>query len=116
MPPAAVTPDRQVSVDEVPNLGLLDGRFSPNIITTTLDKVFNWARRSEILPERQAEQEQDGGLPDGVLEEFPTGSTRRHQQQHHHRADGGLCQKKGKQRRRSSGLTLNRPLLYFIKD
>jgi len=31
-------------------LGMLDGRFGPNIVTTTLDLVFNWARKSALWP------------------------------------------------------------------
>src|SRR5262245_65412058 len=35
---------------EIPRLGILDQRFGPNLITTTLDKVFNWARKSALWP------------------------------------------------------------------
>jgi len=31
-------------------MGLIEDRFSENIITTTYDKVFNWARRSSLWP------------------------------------------------------------------
>ena len=31
-------------------MGLIQDRFDPNIITTTFDKVFNWARRSSLWP------------------------------------------------------------------
>ena len=31
-------------------MGLIEDRFEPNIITTTFDKVFNWARRSSLWP------------------------------------------------------------------
>jgi NADH-quinone oxidoreductase subunit B len=31
-------------------MGLIENRFSPNIITTTYDKLFNWARRSSLWP------------------------------------------------------------------
>jgi NADH-quinone oxidoreductase subunit B len=31
-------------------MGLIENRFSPNIITTTYDAVFNWARRSSLWP------------------------------------------------------------------
>ncbi len=31
-------------------MGLIEDRFSKNIITTTYDKVFNWARRSSLWP------------------------------------------------------------------
>ncbi len=31
-------------------MGLIENRFSPNIITTTYDTVFNWARRSSLWP------------------------------------------------------------------
>jgi NADH-quinone oxidoreductase subunit B len=31
-------------------MGLMEGRFDRNIITTTYDTVFNWARRSSLWP------------------------------------------------------------------
>jgi NADH-quinone oxidoreductase subunit B len=31
-------------------MGVLDDRLSQNVITTTVDSVFNWARRSAIWP------------------------------------------------------------------
>jgi NADH-quinone oxidoreductase subunit B len=31
-------------------MGLIEDRFSKNIITTTYDAVFNWARRSSLWP------------------------------------------------------------------
>jgi NADH-quinone oxidoreductase subunit B len=31
-------------------MGLIENRFSKNIITTTYDAVFNWARRSSLWP------------------------------------------------------------------
>ena len=31
-------------------MGLIEDRFSPNIITTTYDVLFNWARRSSLWP------------------------------------------------------------------
>jgi NADH-quinone oxidoreductase subunit B len=31
-------------------MGLMEDRFSPGIITTTFDTVFNWARRSSLWP------------------------------------------------------------------
>jgi NADH-quinone oxidoreductase subunit B len=31
-------------------MGLIENRFSRNIITTTYDAVFNWARRSSLWP------------------------------------------------------------------
>ncbi len=31
-------------------MGLIEDRFSKNIITTTYDTVFNWARRSSLWP------------------------------------------------------------------
>ena len=31
-------------------MGLIEGRFDRNIITTTYDAVFNWARRSSLWP------------------------------------------------------------------
>jgi len=31
-------------------MGLIENRFKPSIITTTYDKLFNWARRSSLWP------------------------------------------------------------------
>jgi len=31
-------------------MGVLDGRFGPNILTNTLDFCFNWCRKSSIWP------------------------------------------------------------------
>jgi len=31
-------------------MGLIENRLAPGIITTTYDKVFNWARRSSLWP------------------------------------------------------------------
>ena len=31
-------------------MGILEDRFSQNVITTTVDSVFNWARRSAVWP------------------------------------------------------------------
>ena len=31
-------------------MGLIEGRFERNILTTTYDKLFNWARRSSLWP------------------------------------------------------------------
>ncbi len=31
-------------------MGLIEDRFHPNIITTTVDKLFNWARKSALWP------------------------------------------------------------------
>ena len=31
-------------------MGLVDNRFEENIVTTTVDSVINWARRSSIWP------------------------------------------------------------------
>jgi NADH-quinone oxidoreductase subunit B len=31
-------------------MGLIENRFSPGVITTTVDSVFNWARRSALWP------------------------------------------------------------------
>src|SRR6185503_6702643 len=45
-----VIPSTQAPAMEGPRLGMLDQRFGPNLITTTLDKVFNWARKSALWP------------------------------------------------------------------
>ncbi|MEE9217866.1 MAG: NADH-quinone oxidoreductase subunit B family protein [Acidobacteriota bacterium] len=31
-------------------MGLIEGLFEPNIIVTTVDKLFNWARKSALWP------------------------------------------------------------------
>jgi NADH-quinone oxidoreductase subunit B len=31
-------------------MGMIEDRFKPSIITTTYDKLFNWARRSSLWP------------------------------------------------------------------
>ena len=31
-------------------MGVLDDRFAPSVITTTVDTVFNWARKSALWP------------------------------------------------------------------
>jgi NADH-quinone oxidoreductase subunit B len=31
-------------------VGLIEGRFESNIITTTVDRLFNWARKSALWP------------------------------------------------------------------
>jgi NADH-quinone oxidoreductase subunit B len=31
-------------------MGVIEGRFQPNIVVTTVDKLFNWARRSSFWP------------------------------------------------------------------
>jgi len=31
-------------------MGLIEDRFHPSILTTTVDKVFNWARKSALWP------------------------------------------------------------------
>jgi NADH-quinone oxidoreductase subunit B len=31
-------------------MGLIEGRFDANIITTTVDRLFNWARKSALWP------------------------------------------------------------------
>src|ERR1700736_3996277 len=31
-------------------MGLVDNRFEDNVVTTTVDSVINWARRSSIWP------------------------------------------------------------------
>ena len=31
-------------------MGMIENRFEPGIITTTYDKLFNWARRSSLWP------------------------------------------------------------------
>jgi NADH-quinone oxidoreductase subunit B len=31
-------------------MGLIEDRFRPNVFTTTVDRLFNWARRSALWP------------------------------------------------------------------
>src|SRR5256885_9224272 len=31
-------------------MGLIDNRFDSNVLTTTVDKFFNWARKSSLWP------------------------------------------------------------------
>jgi NADH-quinone oxidoreductase subunit B len=31
-------------------MGVLEGRYGPNVVITSLDKVFNWSRESSIWP------------------------------------------------------------------
>ena len=31
-------------------MGLIEDRFHPNVVVTTVDKVFNWARKSALWP------------------------------------------------------------------
>jgi NADH-quinone oxidoreductase subunit B len=31
-------------------MGLIENRFDPNFLTTTVDKIFNWARKSSLWP------------------------------------------------------------------
>ncbi len=31
-------------------MGLIDGKMPPGVVTTTVDSVFNWARRSSLWP------------------------------------------------------------------
>jgi NADH-quinone oxidoreductase subunit B len=31
-------------------MGLIENRFEPNILTTSVDKLFNWARKSSLWP------------------------------------------------------------------
>ncbi len=31
-------------------MGLIENRFEPNLLTTTVDKIFNWARKSSLFP------------------------------------------------------------------
>jgi NADH-quinone oxidoreductase subunit B len=31
-------------------MGLMENRFEPNVLTTSVDKIFNWARKSSIWP------------------------------------------------------------------
>jgi len=50
MPTPAIIGEQPLEKEEGSNLGILDQRFGPNIITTTLDKLFNWARKSALWP------------------------------------------------------------------
>ena len=31
-------------------MGLIENRFQPNVLTTTVDRLFNWARQSALWP------------------------------------------------------------------
>jgi NADH-quinone oxidoreductase subunit B len=31
-------------------MGLIEGRFDSNVLTTSVDKIFNWARKSSLWP------------------------------------------------------------------
>ena len=31
-------------------MGLMENRFEPNVLTTTVDRIFNWARKSSLWP------------------------------------------------------------------
>jgi NADH-quinone oxidoreductase subunit B len=31
-------------------MGLIENRFDPNVLTTSVDKLFNWARKSSLWP------------------------------------------------------------------
>ncbi|HXH41423.1 MAG TPA: NADH-quinone oxidoreductase subunit NuoB, partial [Thermoanaerobaculia bacterium] len=31
-------------------MGLIENRFDPNVLTTSVDKFFNWARKSSLWP------------------------------------------------------------------
>ena len=31
-------------------MGVIEGRFQPNLLVTTVDKLFNWARKSALWP------------------------------------------------------------------
>ena len=31
-------------------MGLIENRFDPNVLTTSVDKIFNWARKSSLWP------------------------------------------------------------------
>src|SRR5438270_1442609 len=35
---------------EGPHMGLIENRFDSNVLTTTVDKFFNWARKSSLWP------------------------------------------------------------------
>src|SRR5258708_36465021 len=46
-------PDRRVCVrveEEGSFMGLIENRFDPNVLTTRVDKFFNWARKSSLWP------------------------------------------------------------------
>src|SRR5471030_3076747 len=36
--------------EEGPFMGLIENRFDSNVLTTTVDKFFNWARKSSLWP------------------------------------------------------------------
>src|SRR5436305_1580352 len=36
--------------EEGPFMGLIENRFDPNVLTTSVDKIFNWARKSSLWP------------------------------------------------------------------
>jgi NADH-quinone oxidoreductase subunit B len=36
--------------EEGPFMGLIENRFDPNVLTTSVDKFFNWARKSSLWP------------------------------------------------------------------
>src|SRR5436305_3877700 len=36
--------------EEGPFMGLIENRFEPNLLTTTVDKIFTWARKSSLWP------------------------------------------------------------------
>ncbi|MEW5807156.1 MAG: NADH-quinone oxidoreductase subunit B family protein [Acidobacteriota bacterium] len=50
-------------------MGLIEGRFSPNILITTVDSVFNWARKSALWP-------MTFGLACCAIEMMATGASR----------------------------------------
>jgi len=50
-------------------MGLIENRFSPGIITTTVDTVFNWARKSALWP-------MTFGLACCAIEMMATGASR----------------------------------------
>ena len=50
-------------------MGLIENRFSANILTTTVDKLFNWARKSALWP-------MTFGLACCAIEMMATGASR----------------------------------------
>ncbi len=50
-------------------MGLIENRFSTNILTTTVDKLFNWARKSALWP-------MTFGLACCAIEMMATGASR----------------------------------------
>jgi len=50
-------------------MGLIDDKFGPNILTTTVDAVYNWARRSSLWP-------MTFGLACCAIEMMATGASR----------------------------------------